>query len=366
MRDKLLFLLILFIFNYSFAQIGFEENQITNELESPKKIHSVDFDNDGDIDILSYNFTMIVWFENVDGQGAVGGHKVISVTENFTQSVYAADIDGDGDMDVLSASINYDHIIWYENDGQGTFGDGQIITALDDTSFVSAADVDGDGDMDVLSASYYDDKIMWFENIDGLGTFGTQQTISTLTNGARIVRASDVDGDGDLDIVSGSHRDNKIAWYENTDGQGTFGSQQIITTGAVQLAHLFINDVDGDGDMDIVSDYHNSVVWFENTNGQGTFGARQVIGYTFTASTNLLFPTDFDSDGDIDVLCFTADPNDEIVWFENTDGQGTFGSEQLVAIVIDINPISIHATDLDGDGDVEVFFTSHWDGIGWF
>ena len=27
-----------------------------------------------------------------------------------------------------------------------------------------AADVDGDGDMDVLSASLYDDKIAWYEN----------------------------------------------------------------------------------------------------------------------------------------------------------------------------------------------------------
>ena len=33
-----------------------------------------------------------------------------------------------------------------------------------------AADVDGDGDMDVLSASYNDDKIAWYEN-DGSQNF---------------------------------------------------------------------------------------------------------------------------------------------------------------------------------------------------
>ena len=40
------------------------------------------------------------------------------------------------------------------------------------------------------------------------------------------VFAADVDGDGDLDVLSASQGDDKIAWYENTDGAGSFGSQQ--------------------------------------------------------------------------------------------------------------------------------------------
>ena len=35
---------------------------------------------------------------------------------------------------------------------------------------VFAADVDGDGDLDVLSASFYDDTIAWYEN-DGSQNF---------------------------------------------------------------------------------------------------------------------------------------------------------------------------------------------------
>jgi hypothetical protein len=72
-----------------------------------------------------------------------------------------------------------------------------------------------DGDMDVLSASYADNKIAWYKNTDGDGTFGAQQVISTAALGAISVYATDIDGDGDMDVLSASFTDDKIAWYKN-------------------------------------------------------------------------------------------------------------------------------------------------------
>ena len=96
---------------------------------------------------------------------------IITTNALFADSVYATDIDGDGDMDVLSASRGDDKIAWYENtDGQGNFGAQQIITP--NARFarsVYATDIDGDGDMDVLSASVNDDNIVWYENLGVLG-----------------------------------------------------------------------------------------------------------------------------------------------------------------------------------------------------
>ena len=95
---------------------------------------------------------------------------------------------------------------------QPSFTEHAISTSADGAYFVYAADVDGDGDIDVLSASYLDDKIAWYEN-DGSESF-TEHAISTSADGAWSVYAADVDGDGDMDVLSASSRDDKIAWYE--------------------------------------------------------------------------------------------------------------------------------------------------------
>ncbi len=69
----------------------------------------------------------------------------------------------------------------------------------------------------MLSASYFcnDNKIAWYENTDGNGTFGSQQIITTDVNNARSVYACDINGDGYNDVLSASFYDGKIAWYEN-------------------------------------------------------------------------------------------------------------------------------------------------------
>jgi hypothetical protein len=79
---------------------------------------------------------------------------------------------------------------------------------------------------DVLSASPHDDKIAWYENTDGNGTFGSQQIITITADGANSVYACDIDGDGDNDVLSASYYDDRIAWYENLTPSGLFSIQK--------------------------------------------------------------------------------------------------------------------------------------------
>jgi hypothetical protein len=115
------------------------------------------------------------------------------------------------------------------------FATPPAIALAADAFSVVAADVDRDGDLDLLSASQSDDKIAWYEN-DGAGGGWAVHTLSLAAQGARSVFAADLDGDGDLDGLSASRADDQIAWYEKL---GTklfahgFGSE---TSGGANLA----------------------------------------------------------------------------------------------------------------------------------
>jgi hypothetical protein len=293
---------------------------ITTQVNGAQSVYAADLDGDGDMDVLSasYSDDKIAWYENMDGQGTFSTQKTITTQAIWAFSVYAADIDGDGDIDVLSASYTDDKIAWYENtDGQGTFSTQKTITTqADGAKFVYAADIDGDGDMDVLSASQNDDKIAWYENTDGQGTFSTQNTITTQADSAKSVYAADLDGDGDMDVLSASWNDNKIAWYENTDGQGTFSTQKTITTQADGAQSVYAADLDADGDMDVLSASYSDdkIAWYENIDGQGTFSTQKII--TQADGAQSVYAADLDGDGSLDVLSASVS-DDKIAWYEN-------------------------------------------------
>jgi hypothetical protein len=219
--------------------------------------------------------------------------------------------------------------------------------------------------MDVLSASLADDTIAWYENTDGAGSFGPQLVISTAADGPITIFAVDLDGDTDLDVLSASSNDSKIAWYENTDGLGTFGPQQIIFAGALGAWSVFAADVDGDGDVDVLSAsfFDDTVAWYENTDGTGTFGPQLPISTVVQAAISV-FAADMDLDGDFDVI--TGSLGDEISWHANLDGAGSFGPPQLVSAAGD-GLSSVFVADLDGDGDPDVAAASNFDDeISWY
>ena len=244
-----------------------------------------------------------------------------------------------------------------------SFGPQEGITnSTNRAASVYATDLDGDGDADVLSASLNDNKIAWYGNLGG-GSFGLQQVITTSANGAVSVYATDLDGDGDADVLSASLDDDKIAWYENLGG-GAFGAQQVITTSANGAYSVYATDLDGDGDADVLSAsfFDNKIAWYEN-NGGGSFGSSQVIT-TSADGASSVYATDLDGDGDADVLSASGFDN-KIAWYENL-GNGSFGTQQVITTSAN-GAESVYATDLDGDGDADVLSASFFDDkIAWY
>lgn len=76
-----------------------------------------------------------------------------------------------------------------------------------------ADDLDGDGDLDVISADNVQSTIIWYENLlvkPGDTPSFAGYLVTGLASGVRDVRTADVDRDGDMDLISASDSDNMI------------------------------------------------------------------------------------------------------------------------------------------------------------
>ncbi len=351
---------------------GFGPKQLISTIDNGWSIFAADIDGDGDNDLLSApgssSTYKIYWFENTDGLGSFSAEKTISSTAYGARSIYAADIDGDNDMDLVLGTENDNKVTWFENtDGLGGFVLKQVLSSDVDAKSVKVADIDGDGDLDVISASFQDDKISWFENTDGLGNFGLENIISAKANGARTVHFEDLDGDGDIDVISGSGVDNKIAWYENLDGLGTFGDQKEMTINVNLIEAVVNKDIDGDGDLDVISAsrYDSKIAWYENTDGKGAFGKQYIISND-ALNVQTMDCIDVDNDGDNDLVAASFQINQEIFWFENIDGLGTFSTKKIISTEVQ-NTTSVFGVDLDNDGYKDLVSASSGDNkIAWY
>ena len=78
------------------------------------------------------------------------------------------------------------------------------------------------------------------------------------------VFTSDLDGDGDEDILSASFS-GEVIWFENTDGQPPFSDGRVITSSGDQVQSVFTADLDGDGRQDILSASSEQIAWYEQS-----------------------------------------------------------------------------------------------------
>ncbi|MEZ4701314.1 MAG: FG-GAP-like repeat-containing protein [Rhodothermales bacterium] len=269
-------------------------------------------------------------------------------------AVEAADLDGDGDVDLLGAAMNASDIVWWEN----ASGDGEtwslhlVADAFASARYVFATDLDTDGDLDLVGAAAIADAIAWWENTDGVAGAWTMHTVTDSFDFAMHVRSADMDGDGDPDLVAAALKADAIAWWENTDGAAGAWVEHAIDTAFNGARHVAPVDLDGDGDMDVLAaaDVGDEVAWWENTDGAGTAWSKHGIEAGFDGA-NSAHPVDVDNDGDLDIIG-SADAADQVVWWEN-DGNAQGWARHVIDPAFN-GAFSTFPVDLDGDEDVDV------------
>lgn len=370
MKTKLLFTLSIFFAVSGFAQRFGQQQVISTETIKPYLSIPFDIDNDGFIDVLtaSAETHKLSWYRNLDGMGNFGSENVIDGTSALYLSVEFVDLDTDGDKDILYLRNNPRQAVWVENlDGAGNFGNAQLLLEQDFISSVVTLDMDNDGDQDLLMAvtnTISENGIVWYENLDGQGTFGEENML--IQNNYEFVKLAlkDIDNDGLLDILTTEfvYSQGKIFWYKNM-GNATFGPMQIIyqfiwvQSGGTNIVEFQYADINTDGKKDVIitSVDDNSFIntyWLENLDNQGNFGDLQFL---IDNGDQYLF-YDLDNDSDNDMLLWNR-YSDKISWKINEDGQGTFGTPNIINAAADFAS-DAKAADIDGDGWLDIVSAS--------
>ncbi len=182
------------------------------------------------------------------------------------EALSAGDIDRDGRTDLLLGTW------WLRNEPSG-FTRHRISDDVAAPDRNRLADLDGDGRLDAVvgfEAISKPGDVVWFrQGADPLSPW-ERHHIGTVV-GPMSLDVADFDGDGDLDVVVGEHNladpaSARLLLFLNDDGRGGRWTTKVLATGDEHHDGALAVDIDGDGDIDVVSIGwgHPRVTWYEN------------------------------------------------------------------------------------------------------
>ena len=289
-----------------------------------QSVNLIDIDNDGDLDLFTDSLTYSGYYsiaKNFNYQENIGTANNpifntpqlnpfnLSPVPNDTSMIsvrHFVDFDDDGDFDVLSNVIYqgyYSFISKYRyHENIGTPSSPNFSPAvtnpfgLQDSpniEFSAIGDIDNDGDFDLINSSldYSSGQITFFNFIENIGSNLNPMFTIPQTNtfglipaaGVKSPELTDLDNDGDLDIIFGEEYyggSGQFRYHENT---GTINSAQFATAvinpyglnGSVldAIPTFEFEDLDNDGDLDLLTGEEDETFYFENV------GVQQAVTY---------------------------------------------------------------------------------------
>lgn len=272
-----------------------------------------------------------------------------------------ADIDADGDLDIVIAHEFQPNIL-LRNDGFGRFIDASaaLPAAFRDSEDVGFGDFNGDTRLDIVIVSE-DDQVneMYFGTDGGFTDEGHRWPVTGVSNA---VLVSDIDLDGDEDLIVGNNGQNRIV---TNDGTGSFDDETALRLPVIDdvTQDLELGDVDADGDLDLLvgNEIGNRLLI---NDGTGVFTDESATRIPFRASVEETREADFgdvDGDGDLDIIFANTRSSLPQADVQNrlliNDGDGFYSDQTSDRLPVDQDrSFEADFVDLDGDGDLDLIF----------
>ena len=320
---------------------------------------SIDLDGDNNNDIIAIGDNEIYWYKN-DGHENFTSHLVSEDTYSFSHILQAIDYDNDGDIDIVSSGST---ICWYENDGHENFT-SHLIEENFGTNIVS--DIDNDGDIDYLNVyttinTNHGLSLYWQEqkNTNYTSHLISEES-SDFSSGSNYTNAVDIDNDGDTDIIwsfyttlsNSTSIKYYIYWYEN-DGFNNFTNKHKVVESHNSLSVYFCADINKDNHTEII--YPRTETNIYTNIYSDIFSFSSIYG-----SIKIFDIEDINGDQNKDIIIRQGSTNKNLRIYAY-DGTSSFAVSNIVlkdsTTLETINMTSATIRDINSDGKTDILST---------
>jgi hypothetical protein len=255
-----------------------------------------------------------------------GDYKAEYLIPAAANSIFAYDLDLDGDIDIVTGHHNSSQTQWggvsfLINNGSGYFNNQDSLFVTHGFPFVNGDYFDTNNYIDVFSLTAINNPYTIYATIIynyGLTQFKDIKSFPIYyAPPMPYITSGDVTGNGVADILF-AHNNHQLWGIIYNDGSGNFSAPETFSLGFFPNG-IACDDVTGNEKADIVLAGSYTIIIFSTETGF----QQQVLGYTpsFSGGYTLLI-TDFDNDGDKDILVSVKYYNNHnrIYMFENLGG----------------------------------------------